>query len=87
MRIEMIKLGDKAKDRVTGLVGVVVAETFWLNGCHRLTIQPQELKDGKPVDTSCFDIEELELVEKNVVAKKPEDRVTNGPMPPTGGDR
>jgi len=77
----MIKLGDKVKDRVTGLEGIVVARTDWLNGCIRMVVQPQLLKDGKPVDTSCFDIEELVLVKADALPPKPEERRTNGPMP------
>lgn len=76
-----VKLGDKVKDRVTGLTGIVMARTEWLNGCIRMMVQPQELKDGKPVESSAFDIEELILVEANAVSPKPEERRTNGPMP------
>jgi hypothetical protein len=80
-----MNLGDKVKDRVTGLTGIVVAYTTWINGCIRLTIQPQEIKDGEPVKTSTFDIEELSIVEAGAVQpKKPN---TNGPMPSVRGDR
>ena len=82
----MINLGDKVRDRVSGLEGIVVARTNWLNGCIRFTIQPQELKDGKPVDTSWFDIEDMELVRSNVLSPKTRN-ITNGPMPPAGGSR
>lgn len=78
---DAVKLGDKVKDRVTGLTGIVVARTDWLNGCIRMMVQPQELKDGKPVETSCFDIEELVLIEANALSPKPERKRTNGPMP------
>jgi hypothetical protein len=53
--------GDEVKDTVTGLKGIIVATTSWLNGCIRYVIQPQELKDGKPVETTCIDEEQLEL--------------------------
>jgi hypothetical protein len=78
---DVVKLGDKVKDRVTGLTGIVVARTDWLNGCIRMVVQPQELKDGKPVETSCFDIEELVLVEADALSPKPVEKRTNGPMP------
>ncbi len=77
----MIQLGDKVKDRVTGMTGIVMARTDWLNGCVRMVVQPQELKDGKPVEPSSFDIEELILIEENAISAKPEERRTNGPMP------
>lgn len=57
------KLGDKVRDTITGLTGIVVCEARWLHGCRRLTIQPQELKDGAPVAFSTFDELQLELVE------------------------
>jgi hypothetical protein len=60
----MINLGDTAKDTITGYKGVVIAETNWLNGCRRLTIQSKEMKDGRPIDTVTFDVEQLELVSK-----------------------
>ena len=58
-----MKLGDKVRDTVTGLEGTVIARHEYLNGCVRLSVQPKEVKDGKPVDSSAFDIEQLELVE------------------------
>lgn len=73
-----IKLGDKAKDRITGLTGIVTSRHEFLNGCVRMGIQPQELKDGKPVESSVFDVEQLELVTEKVEKKgKP----GGGPMP------
>lgn len=58
-----LKLGDLAKDRVTGFQGTVIARHEYLNGCVRLSIQPNELKDGKPIESHVFDIEQLDLVE------------------------
>jgi len=57
-----VNLGDKARDKITGFAGIVVAITDWLNGCRRVTIQPQELRDGKPIDTYTFDAEQIESV-------------------------
>jgi len=55
-----MKLGDKARDTLTGCTGVVVAITQWLHGCRAFTLQPQELKDGQPVKASTFDNGRLE---------------------------
>jgi hypothetical protein len=57
-----IKLGDSAKDSISGLTGVVVARYEYLNGCVRLAIQPREIKDGKPVEASVFDVEQVEFL-------------------------
>ena len=37
----MKNLGDEVKDTITGFKGIVVARTEWLNGCARVTVQPQ----------------------------------------------
>lgn len=57
-----IALGDDARHTITGFAGLVIALTTWLNGCVRVTLQPRELKDGKPLEHQTFDIQEVELV-------------------------
>lgn len=60
-----INLGEKVKDRVTGLVGEVHCVSDWLYGCRRIGIQPYGLdKDGTPVDVEWFDEPRLEVVEE-----------------------
>ena len=73
-----IKLGDKAKDTITGFTGIVVAITDWLNGCRRITIQPQALHDGNPVKSEGFDVEQLEAVSNEPEFGAP---TTGGPKP------
>lgn len=66
-----IKLGDKIRDKVSGFEGLCVGITTCLHGCNRLTIQPQGLHEGKPVDAFCFDEPQCELVEaKSYVVPK-----------------
>lgn len=72
-----ILCGDVVRDRITGFRGVVVARTEWLNGCVRVTVQPQELREGKPVESQGFDVEQVEVVGARVVL----------PRRDTGGDR
>jgi hypothetical protein len=66
----MIKLGDKVKDRISSYQGIVIGITQWIFGCVRITVQSQELKDGKPVDSVCFDQQQLELIEENSLERK-----------------
>lgn len=75
----MIELGSKVKDTVTGLVGIATARTEWLNGCARVTIQPQELKDGRPVEGYTVDEPQIEVLEVAAVKRGPTD--TGGPIP------
>ena len=58
-----VQLGDKARDTVSGFSGICVARTEWLNGCWRMTLQPQALdKDGKPQEAATFDDFQLEVL-------------------------
>ena len=76
-----IKLGDKARDSISGFVGVVVAITEWLNGCQRILIQPQMLHEGKPVESQTFDAEQVEVVLPEPVVKP--SRTGGPPIKPT----
>jgi hypothetical protein len=58
-----IKLGDVAKDTITGFEGVAIARTEWLNGCVRISLQPKKLQEnGKPIDSETFDETQLAIV-------------------------
>lgn len=75
-----IELGDRVKDRITGLKGIAVGETNWLYGCRRIVIQPETEKDGKPADTFCVDEPQLELLERGVI--QPRQPVAAAEVPP-----
>lgn len=59
----MVQLGDIAKDTITGLTGAVIAKHEYLNGCVRVSLQPSEVKDGRPVEATTFDVEQIEVVQ------------------------
>ena len=73
-----IELGQTARDTITGFEGVVVADTKWLHGCRRLSLQPRALKDGKPLESHTFDEPQLELVVAQPEAGTDQ---TGGPRP------
>lgn len=58
-----IDLGATARDSITGFSGVVVCISYWLNGCQRVTLQPKECREGKPLDYQTFDVQQIELVD------------------------
>lgn len=62
-----IERGDVVRDKLTGLEGTVVARTEWLNGCARICIQPEGVKDGKPYDVSTTDDEQCEFMRRGTV--------------------
>ena len=78
---EKIKLGDKVKDIVSGLTGIAIGRTTWLNGCDRITVQPIGWdKDKKPFES--FTADEPQLVSLMKVKKiKRGRRNTGGPIP------
>jgi len=58
-----VGLGDRVKDRITGLVGIVTARTEFLYGCVRIQVQPEKLdKDKKVAETGHFDEAQVEIV-------------------------
>ena len=70
------KLGHTATDKITGATGIVICVAHWLNGCVRVSFQPQTLKDGLPSECVTLDIEQLDFSE---------DVVVNINATPTGG--
>lgn len=76
-------LGDEVKDRVTGFVGIVAAQIKWINGCLRYVVQPQEVKDGKPIEGSSFDEGDLRILNAGKVEAE-QIKEIGGPQP---GDR
>jgi hypothetical protein len=72
------ELGTKVKDRITGLVGTVVGRTEWLYGCRRYVVQPEGLKDGKPIETIHYDEDAVEPLDKGIPGTV---NNTGGPQP------
>jgi hypothetical protein len=72
-------LYKRARDKITGFEGIVVARDEWLNGCVRAGIQGEKLKeDGTPSDIQWFDEKQIELI---AASTNPRRRKTGGPTP------
>lgn len=65
----MIKLGDKVRDSVSGLIGIAVSEIRYLNGCLQYGVQ-SEFKDGKMPSVEYIDIGQLSIVQLQAVVMK-----------------
>lgn len=61
-----IELGDRVREKITGLEGIVTAITTWLNGCVRVGVQPEKLKDGKISEAAYFDDGQVVIIKKGV---------------------
>ena len=67
MRIE---LGDRVRDKISGLQGIVVGDTKWLYGCRRITVQPEKAKDNKPVEKLNLTLDKTGVLLLNAVPGK-----------------
>lgn len=84
-----IELGWRVCDSITGLTGIATSYAQFLNGCERIAVTPEGLKDGKTLDTEYFDVEQVVVLDKKPrlhtpsVEHKPEKKTkrTGGPMP------
>lgn len=63
-----LMLGDSVKCRVTATVGIAIARYIYLNGCNRIEVQPQRLKDGMPVASVTIDELQLDVVKRGAVS-------------------
>ena len=63
------KFGKKARDKVTGLVGIITGKIVWMYGCNQYCIVPPVDKEGKVVDGSWFDEGRIEIIEDAIEPK------------------
>lgn len=63
----MIKLGSRVKDSLTGFTGIATGRTEWMFGCARISIEPEELKDGKPIEMAWFDEQRVVVIEDKAI--------------------
>jgi hypothetical protein len=88
-----VNLGDRVRDRITKLTGIVVGITYYLYGCTRVAIQPEEGKDGKPAEWIRLDEPQVELIDAEVIAPvsiisvQPRRSVVKPGKPQPGGPR
>lgn len=54
--------GDRARDIITGLTGIVVGKATYLTGCTQVLIKPETLKDGAILDGTWIDIQRVKVI-------------------------
>lgn len=65
MAKNIIELGDRVKDKITGLEGIVVGRTQWIHGCDTISVQPEGLdKESKPIGRTSFDEGQVVITKK-----------------------
>lgn len=62
-----IILGNRVKDKISGLQGIAVAKVKYLNGNIQFAIQPKSTDNIKVPDTQYVDLIKLEYVDEGVL--------------------
>ena len=78
------KLGQKVRDKITFFEGIVTGMSCWVTGCNTVGIKPQQLHEGKTIDSHWFDEVRLELVDGSNILEEPERRKGKTPKTPGG---
>ncbi|KKN19534.1 hypothetical protein LCGC14_0944690 [marine sediment metagenome] len=74
------ELGEVLKDIVTGFTGVAMVRAEYFTGCTHYGLQPQSLKDEKPINWEWID--ESQLVKVKGAEKVERERTgESGPFP------
>lgn len=69
-----LKLGLKARDKVTGFEGVIVSRTICLNGCEQYAVRPLSTDSSKYKRAEVFDWQVIEYILENgepIVVQEP----------------
>ncbi len=64
MTIPKVELGQKVRDKITGLTGIAVTRIEYLNGCVQIGVKPK-MDPKKPTempDGVFIDIEQIEVI-------------------------
>lgn len=77
----MIKLGDKARDRVTKFEGICIVRSEYISGCARIRLQPAVGKDGNVPEAQHFDEPMCEVVKAAAIPSLPTSNGDPRPAP------
>ncbi|HLC04803.1 MAG TPA: hypothetical protein VJK02_17345 [Anaerolineales bacterium] len=75
----MVKLGDKAKDSISGFKGIVTGKAEYLNGCVSFLVEGDVDKDGKTVN-HWFDEQRLHVETADAFKAEPTGATAGGPV-------
>jgi hypothetical protein len=81
--VSRLKLGERAKDTISGFTGIVFGITYYMTGCTKVYLEPTKLdKDGKTMDGCWFDEQRVVPVKgAGFKAAKDATATSGGPMP------
>ena len=73
-----IKLGQKARDKVTGFEGILTGKAEYLYGCAQYCIVPAA-KDGKIGESHWFDEGRIEVIGPGLLPEEVQAEMPGGP--------
>jgi len=65
----MIKLGQKAKDKITGFEGILYGKASYLTGCDQYCLVPPIKDDGEIKSSQWFDEGRIEVIGEGVTVQ------------------
>ena len=74
--MKKIQPGDKVKDKISGISGIVTSISHYLYGCRRCGVVQSGTKSNEPL---WFDEPQLDVVKSGVICADPV--ATGGPRP------
>jgi hypothetical protein len=74
----MIILGSKVRDSITGLEGIATARCTYLYGCVRIGIQPTALEGQKVAEEVFLDEQRVEVLEERKPVVSPASSALSG---------
>lgn len=85
----MVKLGDRARDKVSGFEGIVVAHHKFLTGCDRFSLESKHFIGAKSEDWEelvmvkyqTFDVTRLEIIEADAIKLEAPEPLPSGNAP------
>jgi hypothetical protein len=87
--LQVVTLGSKVRDTITGFEGIATGRSQFLNGCVSVCVTRSEVtKDGE-VKLEWFDEQRIEVVERGAFRAQPSTATAGGPhsIPPRDGAR
>lgn len=76
----VIELGQKAKDKVTGLEGIITGRATYIYGCDQYCLVPPVSSDSKLPDAHWFDEGRIEIVGKGILPEEVQVGDPGGPQ-------
>lgn len=74
-----IKLGQEARDKITGFKGILIGRADYLFGCSQYAITPKANEAGETKDTQWFDEGRIEIIGPGITPEEVRAEVNGGP--------